>query len=255
MSGLTKPKVAIVDYSLGNLFSVKQACEHAGLQARVTHAAREILEAEAVILPGVGAFGDAMAALRRLDLVGPLREVASSDKPLLGICLGMQLFLTESYEFGRHRGLGLIPGEVVKFDTPLDSSGARLKVPQVGWNRIYRPDGPAAGDPWAGSLLEGLAHGAYMYFVHSYYVQPDAPEVRLSLSRYGHIEFCSALKSGPILACQFHPERSGPEGLKVYENLAEKISRRERSAEGAAQPGRPGLALARPAALGAGPGV
>src|SRR5438874_2207153 len=106
--------VAIVDYGLGNLFSVKQACQHAGLSARITARKHDILEADAVILPGVGAFGDAMAALKALDLVGPLREVAAADKVLVGICLGMQLLMTESYEFGEHRGLDIISGSVVR---------------------------------------------------------------------------------------------------------------------------------------------
>ena len=133
-------RVAIIDFGLGNLFSVKQACEYAGLQAHITSARKDIQSADAVILPGVGAFGDAMATLRKLDLVELLRDMAASDTPLVGICLGVQLLMTESYEFGCHQGLGIISGPVVRFDNPRED-GKILKVPQVGWNRIYRGKG------------------------------------------------------------------------------------------------------------------
>jgi imidazole glycerol-phosphate synthase subunit HisH len=222
-------KVAILDYGLGNLFSVKHACEHAGMHATITCSHEEILKADAVILPGMGAFGDAMESLRRLDLTAPLRDVVSAGKALIGVCLGMQLLMSESYEFGRHQGLGFIEGSVVKFDNPVEGS-TRLKVPQIEWNNIYRNPGHQAparatanGDPWKNSPLEGLANGEFMYFVHSYHAQPASPEVALSLSEYGHIQFCSSLRRGNIFAFQFHPERSGPHGLRIYKNLAALI--------------------------------
>lgn len=217
-------RIAIIDFGVGNLFSVKQACEYAGLQAHITSARKDIQSADAVILPGVGAFGDAMAALRKLDLVELLRDMAASDTPLVGICLGVQLLMTESYEFGHHQGLGIISGPVVRFDNPRED-GKILKVPQVGWNRIYRGKGnrAEAADPWAGTLLDGLAEGECMYFVHSFMVQPEDPAVILTTTRYGHIEFCSGLRTGNTFACQFHPERSGPQGLRIYRNLAAKI--------------------------------
>jgi glutamine amidotransferase len=217
-------RVAIIDFGLGNLFSVKQACEYAGLQAHITSARKDIQSADAVILPGVGAFGDAMATLRKLDLVELLRDMAASDTPLVGICLGVQLLMTESYEFGHHQGLGIISGPVVRFDNPQED-GKILKVPQVGWNRIYRGkgNGAEAADPWAGTPLAGLAEGECMYFVHSFIVQPEDPTVILTITRYGHIEFCSGLRTGNIFACQFHPERSGSQGLRIYRNLAVKI--------------------------------
>ena len=212
--------IAIVDYGTGNLFSVRRACESVDLQARITSSKEDVIAAEAVILPGVGAFGDAMATLRRLDLVGALRDAAASGKPFVGICLGLQLLMSESFEFGHHKGLGVIDGSVCRFENPMSKTGKRLKVPQVGWNRIHPPTGRDACKAWKNSLLEGMLDGEFMYFVHSYYVRPGDGDVVLSVSRYGDIEFCSSLQRGSIFACQFHPERSGLRGLKVYENLA-----------------------------------
>jgi glutamine amidotransferase len=221
-------KVAIVDYGMGNLFSVKLACEHVGMSAEITGAKEDVLLADVVILPGVGAFGDAMACLRRLDLVGPIKDAARAGKPLMGICLGLQLLMTESYEFGRHEGLDIFSGPVVRFESPMGPRGC-LKVPQIGWNRIFRHEShgdnsPAQSppqDPWESTPLRGLPDGEYMYFVHSFYAKPDAPEAVLSWSRYGHIEFCSSLRQGSVFATQFHPERSGVQGLRIYRELAD----------------------------------
>jgi len=212
------PQVAIVDFGLGNLFSVSQACRQVGLAARVSQDRQEILNSEALILPGVGAFGDAMAALRRLDLTSAILDFAASGRPLLGICLGMQLLMRESQEFGRHRGLGLIDGDVVHLGEPKED-GRWLKVPQVGWNRI-EPPRPGA---WQGSLLEGLEPGEFMYFVHSFYCRPSDPGLALTYTTYGQVRFCSALTQGSITACQFHPERSGRAGLTIYRNLAARL--------------------------------
>ena len=227
MSDQDFSQVAIIDYGLGNLFSVKNACEHAGLHAVVTSSKQEVMAADAVVLPGVGAFGDAMAVLNKLDLVEPLREIAASSKPLVGICLGIQLFMTESYEFGRHLGLGIIEGPVVRFEDAKDTGGAvqprtMLKVPHVGWNRIFRPNagGP---DPWSDTPLHEFRDGDFMYFVHSFYARPKDPKVILSTTRYGDTEFCSSLRYRNIFACQFHPERSGLQGLKIYHSLASTI--------------------------------
>lgn len=215
--------VAIVDYGLGNLYSVKHACAAVGLDAIITSVRAEILAAPAVILPGVGAFGDAMETLARLDLVSVIRDVAAASRPLLGVCLGMQLLMTESEEFGRHRGLGLIDGVVVR----LPSAGTSVqesKVPQIGWNAIRRYPAGAAADPWAATVLDGVPDGEQMYFVHSYVVQPQDPALTLSTSSYGGREFCSSLKLGSVVACQFHPERSGPAGLRVYRNFAHWVA-------------------------------
>jgi len=217
-----RKRVAIVDYGMGNLFSVQNACEHVGLHASITSSHHDIASADAVILPGVGAFGDAVETLRRLDLINVLVDLAASQKPLLGICLGMQLMMTESLEFGWHAGLDIIPGTVVRFETPIGIQGA-LKVPQVCWNRMFKTEG--VDDPWAGSLLEGLSNGVFMYFVHSYYIRLEERKIGIAVTRYGNIEFCSALRYGNIFACQGHPERSGPQGLRIYHNFAAALNR------------------------------
>jgi imidazole glycerol-phosphate synthase subunit HisH len=215
---------AIVDYGLGNLFSIRQACEAAGMEARITASHAELLDADVILLPGVGAFGDAMAALRRLDLVGPLRAVGSSGKLIVGICLGMQLLLTESREFGRHEGLGLVEGEVVSLREQRTAE-RRLKVPLIGWHGIYPAPGRSVDD-WAGTPLDGTPEGASMYFVHSFHVTPADGRTVLATSTYGDLEFCSALRSGNVMGFQFHPERSGPEGLRIYGNIAKIAAKR-----------------------------
>ncbi len=209
-------RIAIVDYGLGNLFSVKRACEHVGGQAVITSDQDEILSSDVVILPGVGAFGDAMNSLREKNLVEPLREYSHSGKTLVGICLGMQLLMEESFEFGHYEGLGLISGKVIRFENPQESTRI-LKVPEVGWNRLCKVARPL--DPWLGTPLENLPDGAYMYFVHSYHVMPKDPDVVLSTTRYGHIEFASSVRIRNTYGFQHHPERSGREGLLIYESM------------------------------------
>ena len=210
-------KVAIVDYGLGNLFSVKHACIQAGIQPLITSSKQEILNAEAVILPGVGAFGDAMTALQKFDLVSVLKDIAETDKPLIGICLGMQLLMSESYEFGWHEGLDIIKGTVKRFENPNEGEKC-LKVPQVGWNRVYQ------FREWVDTPLAHLANGEFMYFVHSYCVYPENQQVILSVTQYGNLKFCSSLIRGNLFACQFHPERSGQAGLRIYHRLRETIA-------------------------------
>ena len=219
-----KTRIAIVDYALGNLYSVQAACSRVGMEADITSDHAAIEKADAVFLPGVGAFGNAMENLRRMDLVAPLKDVAASGKPLVGICLGMQLFMSESYEFGHHQGLDLVAGEAIPFESPQGPRG-KLKVPQVGWNTIHPPE----ETPWAwvDSPLEPLARGSFMYFVHSFYIKPRDPEVWLSVTRYGDVTFCSGLSRENIIGFQYHPERSGPAGALVYQKLAEIIIRRK----------------------------
>lgn len=222
MSDRMSPTVAIIDFGMGNLFSVKRACEHWGMNAVITSSHQDILSADAAVLPGVGAFGDAMEAIRRLNLVVVLEEVVASSKPLVGVCLGMQLLMTESFEFGRHAGLGFVPGAVVRLEKPQGPSGV-VKVPQVCWNQIYRSRGE--GESWPTPLMKGLPNGVYMYFNHSYYVKPDDPAVSAGITSYRGTEFCSVLTSRNIFAFQCHPERSGPMGLLVYRNLASLLAK------------------------------
>jgi len=216
--------VAIVDYGAGNLFSVMHGLMKVGIAATITSNKDDILAAAMVVVPGVGAFGDAMASLHRLDLVEPLREIAASEQLLVGICLGMQLLMTESYEFGTHRGLDIYPGAVVPFTPNLDDD-SRLKVPHTGWARNYALDDRP--DAWTGSPLEGLSAGEYLYFVHSYYAVPEEPGLATSMATYGDTEFCSSLWRSGVFGCQFHPERSGPQGLRIYRNLASILARSE----------------------------
>ena len=200
--------IAIVDYDMGNLKSVQKAFEAVGHRAAVTRDPKAIADASHVVLPGVGAFGDCMRNLEQYGLVEPVTRAIAAGKPFLGICLGFQLLFSESEEFGRHRGLGVIPGKVVRF--PSNGAAARLKVPHMGWNAI------AIGT--RSPVLEGVPDGAFMYFVHSYYVVPDDRAVACTMTDYGK-PFVSSIARGNIFACQFHPEKSQGEGLKIIRNF------------------------------------
>lgn len=216
----------IIDYGMGNLFSIKHACEQAGIDAVVTSDVKALMQADIAILPGVGAFGDAMKTLHSLDLVEPVRDFAATGKPLVGICLGQQILLEESTEFGSHKGLGLIPGRVVRFDAP-KLNGTALKVPHVGWNRLWDTKGEAAANKstaprparWTNTPLRSIGNGAYMYFVHSYYAVPNDDSVVLTWTSYGNTIFCSSLIKDNIIAFQHHPERSAADGLSIYDNI------------------------------------
>lgn len=216
------PTVAIIDYQMGNLYSVKRACETVGLEPVITSDPSALMNADGVILPGVGAFGDAMDNLRRFDLIGPIKDYVSTGKPFMGICLGMQLLFTESDEFGHHKGLDLIEGSVVRFRTAR-ASGTAIKVPHVGWQGIYRP--PSKSDTlWRGTPLQELQNGENMYFVHSYYPVPVKDKFILSITTYFDQEFCSSIQQENVFAAQYHPEKSASEGLKIYNNWLFAIS-------------------------------
>jgi imidazole glycerol-phosphate synthase subunit HisH len=207
-------EVAIVDYGMGNLFSVQHACTRVGLRAAVTADPAQVRAARAAILPGVGAFAEAMNALTALGLCDALRELGTTGKPVFGICLGLQLLMSESHEFGRHPGLGLIAGDVVKL-----SAAGGDKVPHVGWSAVHK----TSPDAWDATPLSDTADGSHMYFVHSFHVRPTNRGVAVATARHGETEFCAAVHQDNIFACQFHPERSGPSGLRVYENLARQL--------------------------------
>jgi glutamine amidotransferase len=204
--------IAIVDYGMGNLGSVQKALERVGATAVVTSDPAVLDTAQGVVLPGVGAFGDAMANLRARRLLEPVLRQVKEDKPLLGICLGMQLLFDESEEMGRHRGLGLLPGQVVRFPE------GTLKVPHVGWNQLRMADRRPEM-----ALLEGIADGAHAYFVHSYYVVPGEPADVLATTEYG-LEFASVVGRGTVFGAQFHPEKSQEVGLRLLKNFARLVS-------------------------------
>jgi len=210
-------KVTVVDYGMGNLFSVCRAVERCGGEPHLSSDPGEVARADRVILPGVGAFGDAMAELDRRELVAPLREVAAAGRPLLGICLGMQMMLDSSEEFGRHAGLGLIPGQV-KAIPATTADGSPHKVPQVGWNALVLPEGR---DTWQGTALQDVTGGQSTYFVHSFAAEPERAEHRLADCLYGGHRIGAAIADGPVIGCQFHPEKSGPVGLTILRRFLE----------------------------------
>ncbi len=211
-------KVVIIDCGMGNLFSVRQTLLHVGADAEVTRDPQTVNGAAGIVLPGVGAFGDAMEQLRKTRLDVALRERAVAGTPIMGICLGMQLLMDSSEEFGEHVGLGLVPGCVVRLPEGM-IAGRATKIPQIGWNRICFRNG-AAADP----MFQGVATERFYYFVHTFYVRPDDPTVVLTKTSYGGFEYCSALRSGSVFGCQFHPERSAEQGLSIYRNFVEQLS-------------------------------
>jgi len=209
-------RVAIVDYGVGNIFNIQRAFDSAGAKTFITGDRKKILEAPRLLLPGVGAFEAGMRHLDESGLTDVVREFARTGKPVLGICLGMQLLMTRSHENGVREGLGLIGGEVL----PLKITGS-LKVPQIGWNSLRAPNGAnGGGDPWRGTLLSGIDVSSEMYFIHSYYAAPEVPSERVAMTEYGDNLFCSVVKKGNITGCQFHPERSSEWGLKLLKNFA-----------------------------------
>lgn len=202
--------VVIVDYGLGNLGSVARAVRHLGAEPVITSDPVVIRDAERLILPGVGAFGTAMSNLQERGLIAPLKSFAGSGRPLIGLCLGMQLFMDESDEGALHRGLGLIPGRVER----LQQADHRFKIPHIGWSGLA----PGAR-PWTGTALEGLKSGDALYFVHSYYVIPADPAHALAYTTYGSSNYCSVIAHGNVLGCQAHPEKSSDVGLKIIKNF------------------------------------
>ena len=204
--------IAIIDYGMGNLRSVQKGFEKVGFEAVVTADPKAVLDAEKVVLPGVGAFRDCMHNLEQGGFVEPLLKVIADGRPFLGICVGMQMLFTDSVEFGLYQGLNVIPGHVLRFPEKMQEAGEELKVPQMGWNQIsFRQESP---------VFSGIDEGANVYFVHSYYVRPDDPSVVATTTTYG-IDFCSAIRKDNIVATQFHPEKSQEIGLKILKNFGE----------------------------------
>ena len=201
--------IAIIDYGVGNLFSLCSSLRSLGLEAKVTRAAQDLIDADRIILPGVGAFADAAAKLRDTGLVDTICRQASAGKPLLGICLGMQLLFEKSYEYGEHPGLGLVPGEVVPLAEALP---AGLKVPHIGWNRlqILKKEDP---------LFRYSGDEDYVYYVHSYYAARCEANT-LAVSEYG-LPVTGAVRAGSVVGVQFHPEKSGDTGLRLLRAFSE----------------------------------
>jgi len=209
----TSPNVAIIDYRMGNLRSVQKAIEHVGGTAHLVSTPGEIAEAKKLILPGVGAFGDGMRFLDELGLSDPIRAFVRSGRPMLGICLGMQLLFDGSEEDAPSpdnpvQGLGILPGKIVRFTN--DRGGQRLKVPQMGWNAL-RWDKP---DP----LMQGLEKGSAVYFVHGYYAEPADESAVSAVADYGG-DFCASIHKDNLFATQFHPEKSQRVGMKILSNF------------------------------------
>ncbi len=204
---MSRATIAIIDYDMGNLRSVQKAFEAVGCSATITRSPQVIDDATHVVLPGVGAFGDCMDNLERYGLSSSVRTTIAKGKPFLGICLGLQLLFTDSEEFGAHHGLGILDGRVVKFR----STDTRMKIPHMGWNQIrFSKQIP---------LLEGVPEGAYVYFVHSYYVEPRDETIVGTTTDYG-TTFVSGIWRENVFACQFHPEKSQRWGMRILENFS-----------------------------------
>jgi len=199
--------LAIIDYEMGNLRSVQKGFERVGHQATITSDPAVLERADKIVLPGVGAFRDAIAALRDRKLVEPIRAAIDTGKPFLGICLGLQLLFDKGYEDGEYDGLGIVPGEVVRFRVPPE-----FKVPHMGWNQLMFRRRPP--------IFQSIDEGAYFYFVHSYYVVPRDPSIIATETEYAQ-NFCSSIWRDNLFAVQFHPEKSQTAGLQLLKNFAE----------------------------------
>ncbi|MDT8440223.1 MAG: imidazole glycerol phosphate synthase subunit HisH [Desulfuromonadales bacterium] len=204
--------ITIVDYEMGNLRSVTKAFESLGCAVRVSREPADLRGTDKIVLPGVGAFRDCIRNLHDGGFVEPLQEHVAAGRPLLGICVGMQMLFDASEEFGHHQGLGLIPGRVTRFPADMVDNGEKLKVPHMGWNSLHIRR--------ASPLLAGIADGSYVYFVHSYFCQTDNEDDIAASCRYGDVDFCASVWRGNILATQFHPEKSQAIGLQIFENFS-----------------------------------
>jgi glutamine amidotransferase len=208
---MSEPDVVVIDYGVGNLLSVQRGLEHCGAAVTLTADQEQILAAKRVVLPGVGAFANAMQALEQLGLVAVIREVARRQTPLLGICLGMQLLLDESEEFGITAGLGLIPGRVIPVPTQ-SQLGEPQKIPHIGWSALQLSGAPRG---WKGTLMQDNHPGEATYFVHSFMALPANPTNRIADCVYGGHLVAAMIGREQIAGCQFHPEKSGEVGLKI----------------------------------------
>jgi glutamine amidotransferase len=204
--------MTIIDYGIGNLRSIEKAFEAVGVEVLRTDDVGAIAEADRLVLPGVGAFGACIGEIRRRNLEAPIHDAVERGVPFLGVCVGLQLLFEESEERGTHRGLGLLPGRVVRFNGITDDDGTALKIPHMGWNTLVPHR--------ASALLDGLDDGTFVYFVHSYHAVADRPEDVLAHTSYG-IDFPAVVARNNVFGVQFHPEKSQHAGLRILQNFAQ----------------------------------
>ena len=208
--------IAIIDYEIGNILSILSAFKKVGAQPKLTRDRDEIMSADGVVLPGVGAYSHGMGKLKEHLLDEIIKDFAASGKPVLGVCLGMQLLLSSSNEFGFTEGLNLVPGLV----TPLNMLDPMVqKLPHVSWNELEVPNDKS----WHGTILDGINSGEDMYFVHSYMAIPDDINNILSLTTYSGSRFCSSVQNGNVYGCQYHPEKSAGKGLNIIANFVQFV--------------------------------
>lgn len=218
-------QVMIVDYGVGNLFSVEQACRHVGLNPVVTSRADDLRGADGIILPGVGAFAYAMERLQALGMADVLKSAAAGGTQLMGVCLGFQLLFEHSNEMGQTPGLGLIPGRVTSLRDSVRaaSPGLNVRSPIVSWLPVQAPARLGNQQPWQGTLLDGVEQQAEMYFVHSFHAEPGDPADVLAHTSCYDFDYCCAVARGSVFGCQFHPEKSARAGLQIYANFARRL--------------------------------
>lgn len=210
-------KITVIDYGIGNILSVVRALTHCGAEVLVTDSPEDIRNSRALILPGVGAFEDGMKGLRDRNIIEPIKEYATTGYPFMGICLGMQMMLDVSEEFGLYNGLGLIPGRVAKIND-FTKEGRPHKIPHIGWNKLKLPESKGLSS-WENTILTGIDKQSEVYFVHSYTAIPDNEEHRLADTYYGERQISAVIKKDNLYGCQFHPEKSGTIGLKIMTNF------------------------------------
>lgn len=217
---LANKSVTVIDFGRGNLASVSRGFESVGAQVVVTDDLEIILRADRVVLPGVGAFPDAMAELATRDLISVIQSITQRGVPFMGICLGMQLLFERGFEFCETSGLSLLGGDVVRFPNVCPVSGHPLKLPNVGWRPLY----PIFDEKsWDSGILKGIPSGESVYFVHSYIALPSQANFEIATTKYGGVEFVGVVAKDNIVGCQFHPEKSGEVGLRILKNFIDEF--------------------------------
>ena len=208
-------KITIIDYGCGNILNLARAIKFIGYEVDITHDKNKIINSSYVILPGVGAFGNAMKQIEKYNLRNTILKYAKSNRPLLGICLGMQILLTVSYEFGVHKGLGLIEGKVIKIS---NEKNKEIKIPHMGWNEIYPNNNKKE---WKNKILKNSSIGKSFYFVHSFVCITKDYDSTIAVCNYSDISIPAVVATGNVFGCQFHPEKSADNGLAVLKNFCE----------------------------------